>query len=187
MDLRLIEYNSAHFIDIKRLMTLIDIDKTRYRRRLNQVLIGSALTLAVLSLLFSQILIAVFPDPSGSHFHWNALGVAVSAAIVGFALSHYRHHPYLKEVLYVWELKRALNRITRKLRKVEAAAKQGNIDAMLALQFNYAGSRQLWLLDDNTLIMDELAVKQSELDDLAERCNVTLNVADYQQSMLKQF
>ena len=168
-------------------MTLTDIDKTRYRRHLNHVFIGSGLALAGLSLLLSQLLIALFPDASGSHFHWNALGVLVAAAVVGFCLSHYRHHPYLREVLYVWELKRSLNKITRKMRKVEAAAKQGNVHAMQALQFSYAGSRQLWQLDDNIIIMEELVIKQAELEALAEQYQVTLNIADYQESMLSEF
>lgn len=168
-------------------MILTDIDKTRYRRHLNHVFIGSGLALAVLSLSLSQLLIALFPDPNGSHFHWNALGVIVAAAIVGFCLSHYRHHAYLSEVLYVWELKRSLNKITRKMRKVEAAAKQGNINAMQALQFSYAGSRQLWQLDDNIIIMEELNIKQAELDALAEKYQVTLNIADYKESMLSEF
>ena len=111
----------------------------------------------------------------------------VAAAIVGFSLSHYRHHTYLTEVLYVWELKRSLNKITRKMRKTEAAAKNGNINAMQALQFSYAGSRQLWQLDDNIIIMEELAIKQAELEALAGQFNVTLNIADYEESMLSEF
>ena len=172
---------------ISTLMTLTDIDKARYRRRLNHVFIGSGLALAAVSLLLSQTLIALFPDASGSHFHWNAIGVLVAAGVVGFGLSHYRHHSYLTEVLYVWELKRSLNKITRKLRKIEAAAKQGNINAMQALQFSYAGSRQLWQLDDNMIIMDELLIKQAELDALAAEFNVTLDISDYKESMLSDF
>ncbi len=187
MDVKPLGYNDAYFIDNKHLMTLTDIDKVRYRRHLNHVFIGSGLALAALSLLLSQLLIALFPDPSGSHFHWNALGVLVAATIVGMSLSHYRYHSYLTEVLYVWELKRSLNKITRKMRKVEAAAKLGNINALQALQFSYAGSRQLWLLDDNIIIMEELAIKQAELDALAEKFNVTLNIADYKESMLSEF
>ncbi|ART79214.1 DUF3087 family protein [Oceanisphaera avium] len=168
-------------------MTLIDIDKVRYRRHLNHVFIGSGVALAVLSLSLSQLLIFLFPDDSGSHFHWNALGVVIAAAIVGFCLSHYRHHTYLREVLYVWELKRALNKITRKMRKVEAAAQQGNEQAMQTLQFSYAGSRQLWQLDDNIIIMEELAIKQAELDALAERYKITLDAERYQEHFLTEF
>lgn len=168
-------------------MKLIDIDKTRYRRHLNRVLIGSGLALAVGSLLISQTLIALFPDSSGSHFHWNALGVLVTAAIIGWSLSKYRHHDYLTEVLYVWELKQSLNKITRKMRKLEAAAQTGDADALLALQYSYAGSRQLWKLDDNIIIMDELNTKQAELDKLAEKFNLTLNADDYDDKLLARF
>ncbi len=168
-------------------MKLIDIDKGRYRRHLNRVLIGCALVLAAGSLLVSQTLIALFPDPDGSHFHWNALGVVVTAVAIGLGLSKYRHHDYLTEVLYVWELKQSLNRITRKMRKLEAAAKEGDAGALLALQYSYAGSRQLWKLDDNTIIMDELNSRQAQLDKLVAQYDLTLNIDDYDEKILKRF
>lgn len=174
-------------LSVKCAMKLIEIDKTRYRKHFNRVLIGCALSLAICSLLLSRLLITLFPDPSGSHFHWNAIGVLVSAALVGFLLNKNRHHPYLTEVYYVWLLKQSLNKITRKMRKLEAAAKQGNADAILALHYSYSGSRLLWKLDDNTIIMDELAVKEAELSNLAEQHNVILNVNDYNEQLLKQF
>ncbi|WP_375058238.1 DUF3087 domain-containing protein [Zobellella sp. DQSA1] len=168
-------------------MKLTPIDKTRYRRHLNAVFIGCALVLAALSLAISQLLIRFFPSPDGGHFHWNLLGVVFGALILGGGLSRLRHHPFLTEVVYVWELKQRLNRISRKLRKLEAAAREGDKNAMLALQFSYAGSRQLWQLDDNTLTMDELAVKQTELDQLAEQHGVKLDSDDYDEQMLARF
>ncbi|MGO1247531.1 MAG: DUF3087 domain-containing protein [Oceanisphaera sp.] len=180
-------YPSFYLAKYPSLMKLISVDKTRYRKHFNQLLFGCALCLAILSLLISYTLIALFPDPSGSHFHWNAIGVLVSAALVGFILYKYRHHPYFTEVYYVWQLKQSLNKITRKMRKIEAAAKQGNPDAMLILQYSYSGSRLLWKLDDNTLIMDELAVKQTELNNLAEKYHVSLNIDKYNETLLQKF
>lgn len=168
-------------------MQLIDIDKARYRKHLKIVFIGCAVGLAVGSLALSQTLIAIFPDESGSHFHWNLLGVVVSAVTIGWLLNRYREHDFMREVTYVWELKQALNKITRKMRKLEAAALEGNRNALLVMQYSYAGSRLLWQLDDNTLTVDELAIKQHELDHLAEKFNVTLLVADYDEAILKEF
>ncbi|MGR7921386.1 DUF3087 domain-containing protein [Zobellella denitrificans] len=168
-------------------MKLTPIDKTRYRRHLNLVFVGCALVLAALSLAISQLLIRVFPSPDGGHFHWNLLGVVAGALILGGGLSRLRRHPFLAEVVYVWELKQQLNKISRKLRSIEAAARQGDRNAMLALQFSYAGSRQLWQLDDNTIVMDELAAKQAELDQLAERHGLVLNADDYDPRLLERF
>lgn len=93
----------------------------------------------------------------------------------------------MREVTYVWELKLALNQITRKMRKLEAAALEGNKNAMLAMQFSYAGSRLVRQLDDNTLTLDALAIKQHELDRLAEKFHVTLSVTDYDEKILAAF
>ncbi|WP_149981698.1 DUF3087 domain-containing protein [Pseudoalteromonas rhizosphaerae] len=168
-------------------MQLIQIDKARYRKHLNRVIIGCGLALAIGSLAISQLLIALFPDESGSHFHWNLIGVVITSLTIGWALNKYRTHDYMTEVVYVWDLKQALNKITRKMAKLKAAGREGNPQALLAIHYSYAGSRLLWQLDDNTITMDELAIKQAELDSVAAKFNVTLNVDDYDDVILKQF
>jgi hypothetical protein len=168
-------------------MQLIDIDKARYRKHLKIVFIGCAVSLAMGSLALSQTLIAIFPDESGSHFHWNLLGVVVSAVTIGWLLNRYRQHDFMREVTYVWELKQALNKITRKMRKLEAAALEGDKNALLAMQYSYAGSRLVWQLDDNILTLDVLTIKQHELDRLAEKFHVTLSVSDYDEKILTAF
>jgi len=168
-------------------MKLIDINKERYRRHLRFVMAGCAGGLAIGSLALSQTLIAFFPDESGSHFHWNLLGVVVSAVAIAWLLNRYRHHDFMTEVVYVWELKQSLNKINRKMRKIEAASREGNADALLAMHYSYAASRLLWQLDDNTLLMDELAIKQAELNNLAEKYHVTLDADDYDEDMIMPF
>jgi len=168
-------------------MKLIKINKARYRRHLKLVFAGCAVGLAVGSLVVSQILIAFFPDVSGSHFHWNLLGVAVTGLTIGWLLNKYRKHSFMTEVVYVWDLKQLLNKINRKMSTLNTAALKGNANAMLAIHYSYAGSRLIWELDDNTLTMDELAVKQAELDSLARKFNVSLNVDEYDGGILAQF
>lgn len=168
-------------------MQLIQIDKARYRKHLNRVIIGCGLALAGGSLAISQTLIALFPDESGSHFHWNLLGVVVTSIAIVFLLNKYRKHDYMTEVVYVWELKQALNKITRKMAKLKAAGREGDANALLAIHYSYAGSRLLWQLDDNTITMDELAIKQTELDSVAEKFNLKLDENDYHEDILKAF
>ncbi|MBT1451290.1 DUF3087 family protein [Glaciecola sp. XM2] len=168
-------------------MQLINIDKTRYRRHLNRVIAACIAVLVIGSLGIAQTLIALFPDPSGSHFHWNLTGVLITSIAIGLTLNKYRTHDFMTEVVYVWDLKQSLNKINRKMMKLKAAAEQGNVDAMLAIQYSYAGSRLLWQLDDNTIIMDDLAIAQAELDRLAEKYNLTLNVDNYDAKILEQF
>ncbi len=168
-------------------MQLIKINKERYRRHLNYVIAACVAALLVGSLGISQILIALFPDESGSHFHWNLTGVVTASLIIGFFLNKYKSHDFMTEVAYVWELKKALNRINRRMLKLKAASQEGNIDAMLAINYSYAGSRLLWHLDDNTIIMDQLAIDQAALDSLAAKYNLTLDVEKYDERVLKKF
>ncbi|WP_234495411.1 DUF3087 domain-containing protein [Vibrio maritimus] len=168
-------------------MQLQSIDKQLYRSRLNIVIIACIVSLSVSSLAISQSLIFFFPSETGSHFHWNLLGVVVSALGLGFTLLKLKNHPKMKEVVYVWLLKKELNLIYRKNRKLLAAAEQGNADAMLALQFSYEGSRQLWQLDDNTIVMTSLNAAQSKLDGLTEEYNLQLDISNYQSGLLRQF
>lgn len=168
-------------------MQLKEIDKQRYRRHLNIVIAVSILLLAAGSLGIAQALIAIFPDDSGSHFHWNLSGVVVSALFIGFILNKIRKHPFMTEVVYVWELKQSLNKINRKMLKLQTAAKEGNYEALLALNFSCAGSRLLWQLDDNTILMDDLAIEQAKVDSLAKQFDLKLLVDNYAESILEKF
>jgi hypothetical protein len=168
-------------------MQLIEIDKVRYRRHLNLVIAWCIGGLALGSLAISQTLIGLFPDESGSHFNWNLLGVVVTSVTIAGLLNKYRTHDFMTEVVYVWDLKQVLNKINRKMLKLKAASLEGNLDALIAIHYSYAGSRLLWQLDDNTLVMDELVTQQADLDSLAKKYNLTLNTEDYDKRTLKQF
>lgn len=168
-------------------MQLIKINKVRYRRHLNLVIVGCIAALVIGSLAISQTLIALFPDESGSHFNWNLLGVVIASVAIAWLLNKYRTQNFMTEVVYVWELKQCLNKINRKMPKLKAASREGNADALLAIHFSYAGSRLLWQLDDNTIVMDELVIQQTELDNIAAKFNLTLNADDYDPRILKQF
>jgi hypothetical protein len=166
-------------------MQLINIDKARYRRHLNVVIVACIGSLVIGSIAISQTLIALFPNESGSHFNWNLLGVVVTSITIAWLLNKYRTQDFMTEVVYVWELKQTLNRINRRMPKLKAAASEGNTNALLAIHYCYAGSRLLWQLDDNTIVMDELALQQVELDRLAQQYNLTLNVDDYDERILR--
>ncbi|MDT0583392.1 MULTISPECIES: DUF3087 domain-containing protein [Alteromonadaceae] len=168
-------------------MKLIQIDKARYRKHLNYVIITCIASLTAGSLGIAQSLIALFPDPSGSHFHWNLTGVIISAVVIGLVLNKIKNNHFMTEVTYVWQLKKVLNRINRKMMKLKPASEEGNVNAMICIHYSYAGSRLLWELDDNTIIMEQLALDQAALDGLASKYNVNLQAEDFEASMLDQF
>lgn len=166
-------------------MQLQEVDKPRYRKHLNIIIVAAIIGLSVLSLSISQTLIALFPSEDGTHFHWNLFGVICGSLLIGAGIRKYKDHSFMIEVVYVWNLKQALNQITRKLQKVKDAVAQGDVSAMHALHFYYSGNRQLWQLDDNMITMDELAIWQAELDVQAQKYNVTLDLALYDPLILK--
>lgn len=168
-------------------MQLQQIDKTRYRKHLNKVIFACIAALTIGSLGISQLLILLFPDSNGSHFHWNLLGVVVTSIVIGLTLKKVKSHPFMYEVAYVWDLKQALNRITRKMMAIKKAAKEGDVDAMLAIQFSYSGSKQLWTLDDNTITIEDLSMWQAELDALAREYQVELDITKYDERILTKF
>lgn len=168
-------------------MLLIKINKARYRRHLKIIIATCAVGLAIGSLVLSQLLIVFFPDESGSHFHWNLLGVIVTSVTIAWLLNKFRHHDFMTEVVYVWELKQTLNKINRKMSKLKAAGEGGNSSALSAMHFCYEGSSLLWQLDDNTLLMDELTTKQAELKSLAETFSLVLDSDQFKEQDLKQF
>ncbi|WP_019615657.1 DUF3087 domain-containing protein [Psychromonas ossibalaenae] len=168
-------------------MQLKEINKQKYRRHLNIVILFCIVFLTIGSLVAAQILIMFFPSESGTHFHWNLIGVISCALSLLLLLVKFKTHVFMTEVTYVWELKQVLNQISRKMTKLKVGAENGCSDAMTAIHFSYAGSRQLWLLDDNTLNMNSLVRQQEALEALAVRYDLTLDVNAYHSDMLNGF
>jgi len=168
-------------------MQLLDINPERYRRRLNKIIFACIGTLTIGSLASSQLLISLFPSNDGTHFHWNLTGVIISALIVAYALNKLRTHPFFYEVNYIWDLKQTLNRINRRLKKIQQASEQGDPVAINILHFSYAGSRQLWQLDNNTITINHLASLEDKLARLANQHQVELDLNQYHNHQLAEY
>lgn len=168
-------------------MQLIEINPERYRQHLNKVIFACIGSLAIGSLSISQLLIQLFPSPEGTHFHWNLLGVVIMAGLVLFILIKLKAHSYFYEISYVWDLKQAINKINRKMQKIEQAVQQGDPNAMQILYFSYSASRQLWKLDNNTLTLNHLVSLENKLAVLAEKKGVELNVEHYNNQQLAEY
>jgi len=168
-------------------MQLREIDKTRYIKHLKIVFAGMIAALVVFSLSTSTLLIYLFSTPEAQHFWYNLAGVAAAAVIIVIALLQLRSHPFMTEVVYVWNLKQQLNRIYRKQRKVEAAVENNDHDAMIIMNFMYRGSKQLYELDDNTITMGALDTRISVLDKRMQAAGLSLSTDAYEPAMLDRF
>jgi len=168
-------------------MQLLDINPERYRHRLNKIIFACIGALTLGSLGISQLLIRLFPSASGTHFHWNLIGVIISVIIVLYALSKFKTHPFFYEVTYIWDLKQVLNRINRRIKKIQLASEQGDAIAINILYFNYAGSRQLWQLDNNIITINHLTSLEEKLALLADQHHVELDLTAYHNDQLAEY
>ena len=168
-------------------MQLIEIDKSKYRKHLRVVFACIAIALVVISLGSSTLIIHLFSTPDADHFWHNLAGVAFAAAAVALTLNKFRNHPYMFEVVYVWDLKQQLNRIHRKLKKIESEVEKNDRDVMIIMNYMYRGSKQLYQLDDNTITMGTLNSKIRVLDQKMEDAGMSLSTDSYDPSMLDRF
>jgi hypothetical protein len=168
-------------------MKLREIDKSRYRKHIKVVFVGIVITMSVITLAVSNLLISNFSTADASHFNFNLASVVVAAVIVVFGLIKLRSHPYMDEVVYVWDLKYQLNRIYRKQHKIEPLIEENDINAMIIMNYMYKGSRQLYTLDDNTITIEALELKILALDKRIEEANLSISTEDYAQSMLAEY
>ena len=168
-------------------MQLREIDKARYRKHLRMVFAGIVAALLVITLGASTLFIYFFSSPEATHFWHNLAGVIAAAAIVIFVLNKLRQHPFMFEVVYVWDLKQQLNRIYRKQHKIEALVEENDHDAMIIMNFMYRGSKQLYELDDNTITMGVLLSKIRILDKRMEASGLSLSTDLYDPVMLDRF
>ena len=171
-------------IDEKPRMKLADIDKKRYRRHLNLVFAGIAVSLTAIAIGSSTILIRLFSTPEESHFWLNVAGVIIAVAVVVAILQKLRAHPFMEEVAYVWDLKQTLNRIHRREHTLEAAAEAGRLEALIIMNFFYRGSKQLYELDDNLVTIEELVDKIRYHDKRLAAAGLTTDTDTFNPSML---
>jgi len=158
-------------------MKLRDIDKSRYQKHLRIVFISMAASLLIMSPILSLLLIFVFSEPNASHFMHNVASACIAAVVVFFVLTKLRQHPFMEEVVYVWDLKH----------KIEAAVENDDRDAMIIMNFQYRGSEQLYELDDNTITMDELTASIIRHDKVLEKAGLTTSTDSFDPSMVKNY
>ena len=168
-------------------MQLRQIDKNRYSRHYKIVFAAIVAALIVISIGSSALMIQFFGNPEQSNFILNLAGVVIAAVAVSYALYRLRNHPFMDEVVYVWNLKHQLNRIYRKQRKIEPLIDDNNVDAMVIMNYIYQGSKQLYELDDNTITMDELAIKINHLQAKLDETGIQVSTDQYDPSLLDRF
>ena len=168
-------------------MKLQSIDKDRYSKHFKIVFGAIAVVLLGGSVGCSTLLIQLLGEPGGSNFWLNMAGVAIVAVLIVTILNKLRPHPYMTELVYVWDLKQMLNRIYRKERKIQEAAEQNDPDALVILNYFYKGSKQLYELDDNLITQDELIDKIRENDRRMQAANLELSTDSFRPEMLERY
>lgn len=168
-------------------MQLKNIDKQRYSKHYRITFWAVVAIMLAVSLSSSSLLIHFFGSAEGGNFWLNVAGVIIAALVVASMFRSYRRHPFMAEVMYVWQLKQALNRIYRKQRKIEPHMQAGDETALIVMNFYYQASKQLYELDNNTITMDDLVRRMNALTDLLEQHEVTVTVEQYDPEMLAQF
>jgi len=145
---------------------------------------GIAVALTAIAIGASTILIGLLSTPDESHFWLNVAGVIIAVAVVVASLQKLRSHPFMHEVVYVWDLKQVLNRIYRRERKLKTAVEAGDPKALIIMNFFYRGSKQLYELDDNLVTIDELADKIRYHDKRLAEAGLTTDTDTFDPAML---
>jgi hypothetical protein len=174
-------------------MKIVKIDKSQYRSVNNQVQIGLVVTLAVLSLVFGQLMIYFFGikplagAESTGNFHLNLTGVILALMVCSLLIRNLCKKPKFYEVYYVWQLKQLQNKIFRKLKSIQQAAKDNNRDALLILCFYYQSLALVYNLDNNTLTMSNVNNELDKLQKSIDAAGFSIDVDEFTPEMLKDF
>ncbi|MCG9695653.1 DUF3087 family protein [Shewanella sp. Isolate11] len=174
-------------------MKLIAIDKQVYRQHLSRVISIFIASLAILSLLFGQLLIHFFGNTeivsgeSTGNLPLNFLGVLLGFTISALTVYRLRHRDYFKEIYYVSRLKVLHNRIYRKLTSIKSAAEQDNINALIILNFYYTSLKLVYQLDDNTLTLSHVESELAAIQQKLTALGLTVNEQDFSQELLASF
>lgn len=174
-------------------MKIQNINKTTYRKHLNQIIIGFIVVLLCLSLFFGNIFVylwGVSPEQimnGESNFRFNLLGVILALISCSAILYNIRTSAFFNEVYYVWQMKQIQNLIYRKLRKITSAAKHDNVNALIILQYYYESLIHIYQLDDNTITLNELIKKQQILQQQIEDKQLSISSSQFDKALLNAF
>lgn len=174
-------------------MEIKKINKEIYRKKVNLVIGGFVVLLAVSSLAFSTLLISLFgntniqPEQSTGNFHWNLIGVVLALATSLSLLNQFKTRPYMQEVLYVWKLKQIHNKIYRKLKNIKAAASSGDLKALTILKFYYTTQRQVFELDNNTLTISSVNKELEAIEEIEASKSLSLDMKSFDEAWLDTY
>ena len=168
-------------------MQLMNIDKARYRKHLNIVIVGFIATLLVLALTFGQLLILSFGEEEVNNFRFNLLGVILSLLACMAILHTLKTSDFFKEIFYVWQVKQIQNLIYRKLKKVKAAAKNLEQEALIILTFYYQSQQQVYQLDDNTITIGKINKDIADLKEIIDNNNLTITADQFDKKLITAF
>jgi hypothetical protein len=193
-------------------MKLIEVDKARYKKHLNIVIVGFISSLLILSLLFGSVLIALFSDlnhvsdvgnvaemaeaavtaseveaTQDSNFRYNLLGVLLALLANAAVLHSVKHSEFFTEVYYVWQIKQTQNLIYRKLRKIKIAAKDNENQALLILFYYYQSIKQLYVLDDNTITLSTVEQNLQDVTDTITEKGLDVEATPFDKKMLANY
>ncbi|GGA92365.1 DUF3087 family protein [Agarivorans gilvus] len=167
-------------------MQLQNIDKSTYQTRSRNSYLALCGLLIIFTLAWSTLFIALFSN-SENNFIFNLLGVIAALLSVLPIVNYCKNKAWFAEVIYVWRLKRELNKINRKMRHLVQAMNRGEADAFVIVKFSYVGSRQIWQLDDNTLMLNELNRSEHKLAEQAEKLGIEVDENRYRSEMLAKY
>lgn len=166
---------------------LLSVDKARYRKHLNIIIVTFIASLAIFALLFGQLLIFFFADGVSSNFKFNLAGVIASLLLQGMILSYLKDSTFFYEVYQVWQVKQTINLIYRKLSKIKTAAKNNDKNALIVLSYYYQACYEVYLLDDNSITIESVEANMNnakqQLAELYPECSVN----DFDKSLLTNF
>ncbi|MBU2892529.1 DUF3087 domain-containing protein [Colwellia sp. D2M02] len=184
-------------------MQLKDIDKARYKKHLNIVIVGFISSLLILSLIFGQLLIALFSTveqnvidlakitaeqaPEGSNFKFNLIGVVLALFVNAAILHRVKNSDFFNEVYYVWQIKQVQNLIYRKLKKIKAAAKESDEQALRILFYYYNSIKQLYILDDNTITLSSVEKNLQDITESINEKNIDIDALPFDKAMLADY
>ncbi|WP_423840791.1 DUF3087 domain-containing protein [Vibrio mytili] len=174
-------------------MEIKNIDKVVYRKKVNLVIGGFIILLAVSSLAFSTLLISFFgntsiqPEQSTGNFHWNLIGVILALTTSLSLLNQIKKSPFMLEVWYVWKLKQLHNKIYRKLKYIKAAASSDDLKALTILKFYYTTQRQVFELDNNTITISNVNKEIETIEEIEASKSLLLDITSFEEAWLDTY
>lgn len=157
-----------------------EIDPVYYRKQTRKSTLIIMAIFIVIGFSTAMLAVSYLGEYFNSQIGLNLFGAFVGLLITfGIVNAFLKNSSWMKEAMYAWRLKRHIMYIYNRMRPLQEAADQGDVEAIKILRFYQLATEQACKLDNNSHALSELSGKMEALESKMKAMGIEVNQTEF--------